>query len=66
MRKCIFNYDKYQNSFFLCKLVSGAFIGLSWGHEEHWGDLLRKDGDPVYEDKGVVERGKKGVAKNHF
>ena len=22
-----------------------------------WGELLRKDGDPVYEDKGVVEKG---------
>ena len=25
--------------------------------EGSWGELLRKDGDPVYKDKGVVERG---------
>ena len=40
-------------------LVSASVFGLSRGQEKNWGDLLRKDGDPEYEDKGVVERGRK-------
>jgi len=37
-------------------MVSASVFGLSRGQEKNWGDLLRKDGDPEYEDKGVVER----------
>lgn len=37
-------------------LVAATVFGLSCGQEENWGDLLRKDGDPEYKDKGIVER----------
>jgi len=37
-------------------VVAATVFGLSCGQEENWGDLLRKDGDPEYKDKGIVER----------
>lgn len=38
--------------------MAATVFGLSCGQEENWGDLLRKDGDPEYKDKGIVERGR--------
>ena len=35
----------------------GASNGLDSCPEGAWGELLRKDGDPVYEDKGIIEKG---------
>ena len=44
----------------------GASNGQDCCPDGGWGELLRKDGDPVYEDKGVVEQGTKLPFKAHF
>ena len=36
--------------------VFGASNGQDCCPDGGWGELLRKDGDPVYKDKGVVEK----------
>ena len=40
----------------------GASNGQDCCPDGGWGELLRKDGDPVYEDRGVVEKGTKITA----
>ena len=40
-------------------MVSRASNGQNCCPDGAWGELLRKDGDPMYEDKGVIEKGTK-------
>ena len=39
-------------------MIFGTTRGQDCCPEGGWGELLRKDGDPVYKDKGVVEKGR--------
>ena len=40
-------------------MVFRASNGQNCCPDGAWGELLRKDGDPMYEDKGVIEKGTK-------
>ena len=39
--------------------IYGTTDGQDCCPEGGWGELLRKEGDPIYKDKGVVEKGKR-------
>jgi len=47
---------KLFNKIVFILAVFGASNGQDCCPDGGWGELLRKDGDPVYEDKGVVEK----------
>ena len=58
---------KYFNKSFsvVTSTVLGATHGQDCCPEGGWGVLLRKDGDPVYKDKGVIVKSKSTQLISH-